>query len=348
MPGLKQYRHPKTGILYIYHRATGRRLLSEPGTPAFLAELAALNETIQQQVSEAAKPKSLGALIKSYKGTDAWTDLAPRTKRDYEKVIGFLKPLYDMPVQTLTAPRIVELRDKWRHKRGRRFVNYCLTLLTLLMDRGVELGLLNDNPADQVKRVKRDKNIAPLNRQWTEAERQAVTERTATLRYKHLALPLAIGLCLGIREGDMIHLPRTIVKGGRIAFETAKRRVWIDLEVLPELATAIAVSPPHDAITLCANSRGRPWSQDGFRASFFKMLRALEEEGVIGSGLTYHGLRHTVASLLAERGVSTEDIAAVLGQKSSKVAAMYAEKADRTRRASAAIQKLRPLKQTGK
>jgi len=32
---------------FIHHRATGTRLLSEPGTPAFLVELAALNETIQ-------------------------------------------------------------------------------------------------------------------------------------------------------------------------------------------------------------------------------------------------------------------------------------------------------------
>lgn len=341
--GLKQYRHPKTGILYTYHRATGKRILAQTGTPAFFAEIAALDTQIKTIQAEAAKPRTLAALMISYKATDAWGDLAPRTKRDYEKVFGFLKPLHAAPVEAFTTPKIVELRDKWRADRGRRFVNYCLTVLTLLMARAVELGLMSSNTAENVKRMKRDKNAVRLNRPWTEAERHAVWKRTGTDRYSHLRLPLAIGLYLGLREADMIRLPPTIVRGRQLALETAKRKVWIDLPVLPELATAVAASTG-DAITICVNSRGRPWSQDGFRASFFKMLRELEKEGLIDPGLTFHGLRHTVASLLAERGVSTDDIAAVLGQKSSKVAAHYADRADRSRRASAAIKKLRPLR----
>ena len=167
MLGLKQYRHPKTGILYppprdrhaLAVRTGHARLPGRTGCP---------------------ERHHSGPSGRAYKDTAPWTDLAKRTKSDYEKVIGFLKPLYDLPVHTLTVPRIVELLDKWRKKRGRSFVNYCLTLLTLLMIRGVELGLINENPADQVKRVKRDKNVAPLNRPWSEEERLAVRERTAT------------------------------------------------------------------------------------------------------------------------------------------------------------------------
>jgi integrase len=66
----------------------------------------------------------------------------------------------------------------------------------------------------------------------------------------------------------------------------------------------------HDAITLCANSSGQPWTQDGFSASFRKFLKRLEKEGVIGGGLTFHGLRHTTATVLKEAGASDEDIAA--------------------------------------
>jgi site-specific recombinase XerD len=72
------------------------------------------------------------------------------------------------------------------------------------------------------------------------------------------------------------------------------------------------------------------------------MIKDLEREGAVQSGLTYRGLRHTVASRLAERGMSLKDIAAVLGQKSSKVAQIYTERADRSRRADAVITKLRP------
>lgn len=342
VPGLKQFRHKKNGQIYTYHRATGKRILAQPGTPEFLAEIAALEKDIKAHADEAAKPQTLGALIKSYKTTEAWADLAPRTKQDYEKVIAFLAPLYSVPISSFTPPKIVALRDRWMHERGRRFVNYCRTVLILLMNRAVELGLVPNNPAKAVRKIKRDKSVAPLNRPWSEAEQLAVWNRCCNERFRHLRLPLAIGLYTGMREADMIDLPRHIAKDGRIAIETAKRRVWIDLSVLPELAAAIADTPPQDTLKLCINSRGVPWTQDGFRASFFKMIRELEREGLVEKGLTYHGLRHTVASRLAERGVGLEDIAAVLGQKSSKVAEIYTSRADRTRRAAAAIVHLRP------
>lgn len=348
--GLKQYRHPKTGILYTYHRASGKRILAEPGTPEFMAEVAALDADEKARNQERLKPSTLGGLIQSYKTTDPWNDLAPRTKRDYERVIAFLAPLYAAPVVAFTAPHVAALRNSWRKTRGRRFVNYCLTFLSVLMKRhAIELGLTKENAAaaDRVSRVKRDRNAEPLNRPWTEAERHAVWNRTGTARYAHLRLPVAIGLYLGIREGDMVRMPPTVVKGRQIVLKTAKRQVWIDLVVLPELAEAISASRS-EAITLCVNSRGRPWSQDGFRASFFKMIRALEEEGQVGPGLTYHGLRHTVASLLAERDVSAADIAAVLGQERSETAEIYAKRADRRRRAKAAITKLRPLRTSKK
>jgi hypothetical protein len=50
-----------------------------------------------------------------------------------------------------------------------------------------------------------------------------------------------------------------------------------------------------------------------------------------------------VATLLAVAGVTTEDIAAVLGQKSSQMALNYSDQADRSRRSKAAINKLKPL-----
>lgn len=330
------------GKLYLYHRATGKRITAELGTPAFFAEIAALEKHANDHAAEAAKPQTLGDLIKSYKTTLSWTDLAPRTRQDYEKVIAFFAPLYNVPVASFTPPKVAQLRDAWVQERGRRFVNYCRTVLIMLMKRAVELGLVPTNPALAVEKVKRDKSRAPLNRPWTEAEQIAVWNRTGEPRYRHLRLPLAVGLYTGMREADMASLPRNIAKDGRIVIETKKRKVMINLAVLPELAVAIAEAPPHDNVKLCVNSRGTPWTLDGFRTSFFKMIKDLEKEGAVDPGLTYHGLRHTVASRLAERGVSHDDIAAVLGQKSSKVAEIYTAHADRTRRAEAVITKLRP------
>jgi hypothetical protein len=77
----------------------------------------------------------------------------------------------------------------------------------------------------------------------------------------------------------------------RISAKSGKVRTPV-----PRLVSdALEVLLPHDATRLIVNSRGRPWTPDGFRVSVFKLLGALEEEGRVGPGLTVHGLRHTVA-----------------------------------------------------
>ena len=48
----------------------------------------------------------------------------------------------------------------------------------------------------------------------------------------------------------------------------------------------------------------------------------------IGPGLTFHGLRHTVATVLRELGYDTETIADALGQSSPGMAMHYAKEAD--------------------
>lgn len=157
-------------------------------------------------------------------------------------------------------------------------------------------------------------------------------------------MPVAIGLYTGIRQGDVLRLPRSVLSGNCIHIITRKRRVQISIDILTDLRKALDEAPRHDAITLCANSRGKPWTESGFRASFFKELKKLEALGLVETGLTFHGLRHTVATELAEAGVSAEDIAAVLGQRSSEMASHYARQADRSRRSKAAIRKLKPLR----
>ena len=118
----------------------------------------------------------------------------------------------------------------------------------------------------------------------------------------------------------------------------------------PELRAALCDAPVPknmDAapIRLCLNSRGQSWTLSGFSCSFRKALAALREKGLIGDGLTFHGLRHTVASELAEiPNVTEEDIAAVLGQKSSQMAAHYSREADRSRRTAATMARYQPLK----
>jgi len=343
--GIKRYRHPTSGILYCYHRATGIRIDEPFGSPEFFERLAQLEREAKDRDTAANRPGTLKALILDYKRSDAFLQLAPRTKSDYEKVFTFLEPLWNAPVKTVTAPQLARLRDKWRQTRGREFVNKTRAVLSILLGRAVEFGLLTSNPVRDVKQVRRPRDARVVNRAWT------IEERTAALAHlpPQLRLPVAIGLYSGMRVADILRLPPTIIQSGRIQVKTAKRDIWVYLPIPDALRSALNGAPKAEggatALRICLNVRGQPWTESGFSCSFRKAIADLRARGLVGDGLTFHGLRHTVASELAEcDGVSAEDIAAVLGQKTSQMADHYSREADRSRRTAATIAKYEPLR----
>ena len=111
--------------------------------------------------------------------------------------------------------------------------------------------------------------------------------------------------------------------------------VW--LPVPAPVIDAISIAPAHDALTICANSYGRPWTGSGFRASWSKIKNKLQADGAVQPGLTLKGLRHTVATILSEMGKDPETIRIMLGQKTDAMARHYSRRADHTKRMTATI-----------
>ncbi len=67
------------------------------------------------------------------------------------------------------------------------------------------------------------------------------------------------------------------------------------------------------------------------QSSWHKVKKRLEAEGKIGPGLTLKGLRHTMATILAEMGQGERTIADVLGQKTTEMARHYSRRAKKTK-----------------
>lgn len=88
---------------------------------------------------------------------------------------------------------------------------------------------------------------------------------------------------------------------------------------------------------LVINDKGRAYTGNGFRASFFKVIRKLVETGKVDPGLTFHGLRVPLATRVADAGADTRDIAALLGHATESMAAHYARHAETGRRAARAV-----------
>jgi integrase len=75
--------------------------------------------------------------------------------------------------------------------------------------------------------------------------------------------------------------------------------------------------PPKLSTIILANSEGKPWTSDGFRASWGK---ACKVAGVVG--VTFHDLRGTAVTRLAICGCTEAEIATITGHSLRSVRAI--------------------------
>jgi integrase len=316
-----------------YHRKSGTAidLAKCPiGSLEFFAEcqrVAALGKAIEP------KPGTLSMLISKYRDHPKFQDLAPRTRSDYQNCFDYLKPIGDTPLMRFTPSLVVNIRDKAVQTRGRRQGNYVRTVMALVFAWGLERGFLLVNPALHIKSIKRPKGTPQANRPWSDVEREIVM----TSLPAHMKLPIALMMYCGLDPQDSVKLKRSAVKDGKLDTKRGKTdvAVWFDLPA--DVVAAISEAPAHDAISICANSRGLPWTISGFQSSWAKYKSKLEREGLIAHGLTLKGLRHTVGTILAEMGYDPQSIADLLGHETSQMAHHYSKRANRTKKVNAII-----------
>jgi integrase len=228
---------------------------------------------------------------------------------------------------------VVCIRDKAAENHGRRFGNYVKQVLSLLFAWGAERGFLERNPADRIRNIRRPRSEPQANRPWSDAEREAVMSAAPA----HMRAPLALMMYCGLDPQDALRLPRSAISDGLIDTRRGKtgEAVWLPLPA--PVATVLAEAPSHDAITIAATMRGRVWTGAGFRASWRTLKARLQKEGKVTPGLTLKGLRHTVATILAEMGYDDRTIADMLGQRTLAMAQHYSRRADRSRKMAGVV-----------
>ncbi|WP_412059052.1 tyrosine-type recombinase/integrase [Bartonella sp. DGB2] len=243
-----------------------------------------------------------------------------------------------MVLVKFSPPLVVKIRDRIAEKHGRRSGNYVKTVLSIVFAWGKERGLIKSNPAADIKALKRSKNAPYVNRPWKDHEREAVLAALPD----HMRLPIWLMMFCGLDPQDALLLPKSALDDGRINTRRSKTRVGVWMPIPPAIAHEIESSKAMASAStmLCVNSKGQPWTVSGFRASWRKIKCCLEKEGVIGLGLTLKGLRHTVATILAEIGMDERTIADVLGQKTIEMARHYSRSADKSKKVEAAVIKL--------
>ena len=288
-----------TPVVYHYAWKGGPRLPGAPGDPEFLA---AYNAAIAKKI----QPPS-GAILSvlmAFQNSSEWADLAPRTQKDYVKLIKIIEKKFgDFPLAGLADRRTRGIFMAWRDERAkasRRQADYGWQVLARILSWAHGRGLVLANPCEKGGRLYRGTRAANV---WTDADEAAFLASAPV----HLHLPLLLALWTGQRQGDLLQLAWTQYDGDCIRLRQGKTGVRVVIPVGAPLKAALEPVRRKDG-TVLLNSDGQVWTADGFRSSWRKACAAA---GVVG--VTFNDLRGTAVTRLAQSNCTVPEIATITG-----------------------------------
>lgn len=297
---------------YYYAWRGGPRMKSKPHTEAFAREYARLKES-------AAPAATLETLIERLKGEDGrnpdWLGMAESTRRDHEYAFKLItKEWSNLPLRFTQQMGMKSDIRRWHRSfaTNPRKADKLLFSLSKLFSYGIALELIKDNPCRDIERL------------YSGSRREAIwtPDRIATFRAgakPHILLPFEIAIGTGQRQGDILALPWKSYDGVYLKFEHSKSRKGegagkrVKVRVHSRLK-AMLDAMPKDALRICLNSRGRPWTTDGFKSSWGKECDRLGIDDV-----TFHDLRGTFITSRVREGSSIEDVARITGHTTGEV-----------------------------
>ena len=287
---------------YYYAWKGGPALRDEPGTPEFVASY---NEAVAQKV----RPPTgvLLSVMQGYQASEDFRRLADSTRRGYVALIKRIESKFgDFPLAALTDRRtrgeFLAWRDKLAVDSGRRQADYAWTVLARILSWALNRGLVAANPCEKGGRVYRGSRADKV---WTKDDESAFLKSAPA----HLHLTLLLALWTGQRQGDLLRLPWSAYDGTHIRLRQSKTGARVSIPVGAPLKAALDTSAKvkHGPIILTSTDK-KPWTADGFRASWRK---ACVKAGIVG--VTFNDLRGTAVTRLALAGCTEAEIATITG-----------------------------------
>jgi integrase len=305
-----------TKKFYYYAWKNGPRLAGEYGSPEFVASF---NAAV---VSKVAAPEGrLLAALQGYQKSTDFTGLSARTQRDYIKHITKIEQKFgDMPLKATERAETRGIFMDWRDELAKasvRQAEYTWTVLALVLAWAKNRGRIRVNPCEKGGRIYHGTRIDHV---WTADDIDTFLKGAPS----HLALAFMLALWTGQREGDLLRLTWFAYDGTNIRLKPSKSRrrggrpVSLKIKVgAPLKAVLDAASKVKRGSFILTNSDGDPWTEDGFRSSFFKRRDKL---GIVG--VTFNDLRGTAVTRLAIAGCEVPEIGSITGHSLKDVHAI--------------------------
>lgn len=286
-------------VTYWYAWKGGPRLSGEPGTLEFIASY---NDAVKR--ARAPAKGTLISIMRAYQESGEFLNLAPRTRADYAKQVEKIEADFeDFPLSALSDRRTRGEFLAWRDRlaiKSKRQADYAYCVLALILSWACNRGLVPVNPCEKSGRLYRGNRADKV---WTDADEAAFM----TKAHDGLKLALTLALWTGQRQGDLLRLPWSAYDGAKIRLTQGKTGVRVVVPVGAPLKAALDATKRQSPVIL-VNLDGKPWTPDGFRASWGK---ACKKAGI--DGVTFHDLRGTAVTRLALAGATEAEIATITG-----------------------------------
>ncbi len=271
----------------------------------------------------------MAAVIASYKASDAYRQLGPKTQRDYARHLDRFQPWDHWHITEFRRRHIKEIQKPLNRtaRTAKYFAQVCSLLFAFAID---ELELIEINPASKIKR----RGQAKSYRAWSDEE---CTTFEASNPPRALLTAYMLGRFTGQRAGDILRWTRSVynAKGAELRFRQSKGehlgKPEMTIPVLQPLKAYLDPLPTDDSVLFVSKADGSAYDETGFRHEFRVTLDACGLRH-----LHFHGLRHTAGVTLAEAGASEKEIQAWLGHSTPAMAAHYCKMAEQKRLARAA------------
>ena len=285
------------------------RMPDDPRSPEFVAQW--LEYSQPQDEGKKITPHSFDALVTSYKSGAEFQQLSPITKRDYHRRLDWIgEKLGNMDASKYPRAEVIWMRDACQDRP--REANYRISVMSVIMERAINLGWRPDNPAKGVKKLKLGKGYRP----WTQQEIESYFQHADPIG----AMIVELALGTGQRPSDLPKMRWDDYDGEFVRVVTSKagKEMWLPpTERLKGVLERAKVDAK--GLTIIGSESGQPLSYAAIEGRARKIRK---KAGIEGASL--HGLRKNATIELAEAGCSNAQIKAITNHETDAMVAHYA------------------------
>ncbi|MBJ7532796.1 tyrosine-type recombinase/integrase [Rhodomicrobium vannielii ATCC 17100] len=275
------------------------------------------------------KTGTFAALIGAYKASPEWKELSAKTRENYVRYLSEIEATWGELRAAGVDPRhVLALRD--RKSETPAAANYIVRVLSTLLSWSIPRGYRHDNPCKHVKMLKGGDGYEPWSWEQIIHFRDHVSKR-------ELWWVAALALYSGQRQGDDLAMLWSDVSDGSLAVVQQKTGKKLRIAMHRDLRELLQEIPKR-AVTVLSNTRGKPWTTDGFKASWGKELDRDAMAPIREAGLVFHGLRKSAVVFLLEAGCTDAEVSAITGQ-SRQMVEYYARQVNQKKLAANAVLK---------